>query len=401
MKIKHKQRADFVTGTDIVRLITTLCGIVLFLLPFVYAKFSVGTQNIMHICGYVLWGFLAVDSAYKIVRMNKEERTRFLKIHKTDLLFCAATVVLLPVSIIMHIYWPAAVLILKFAASLLPFDDEKTFQLFTNIISVLLIAFYVIPLCNVLAVSLSSPDQIVNIFPKNIDLYSVKYVLTDSRFFHAMGISVFVTAVGTVLTVITVSMAAYPLSKPQIPFRRTMMMFFIIIMLFNGGMAPSILLMNYLHLNNTVWALIFPSVVQVFYLILLKGFFEDIPAELEESARLDGANNYTILFRIVFPISAPMLATVALFTLVSYWNNFYSAILYVTSREDLYPLPMYIRNFLNSSPLNIAMENPTLVAYWDNVKMSYILFSIVPVLIAYPFTFKYLKNGVSMGAVKG
>lgn len=384
-----------------IRPCVVVCAILAFLLPFVYAKYTIAVQNRMHAVGYVLWAVLVIDSIIKIARMEQEQRIHFLKVHKTDLIFILGSIVLIPVSMILHIFWPAAIMLFKFSACLIPFNDEKTFQIFANIVSVLLIGFYVIPLCNVLAVSLSSPDQIVNIFPKNIDLYSVHYVLTDKRFFHAMGISVFVTAVGTVLTVITVAMAAYPLSKPKIPFRRSMMMFFIIIMLFNGGMAPSILLMNYLHLNNTVWALIFPSVVQVFYLILLKGFFEDIPAELEESARLDGANNYTILFRIVFPISAPMLATVGLFTLVSYWNNFYSAIMYVTSREDLYPLPMYIRNFLNSNPLHIAMENPTLVAYWDNVKMSYILFSIVPVLLAYPFTFKYLKNGVAMGAVKG
>lgn len=401
MKIKHKERADFVTTADIVRLVASLCAITVFAVSFAYAKLTPKMQSAMHIFGYALWIFLIVDSLAKFSKMQKEERRYFIKLHKSDLIFLLASMFLLPISLIWHIYWPVLIIIMKFFASLLPFDDEKTFQIITNIIAVLLIGFYVIPLCNVLAVSISSPDQIVNIFPKKIDLYAVKYVLQDSRFFRAMGISVFVTLVGTLLTVITVAMAAYPLSKPQIPFRRTMMMFFIIIMLFNGGMAPSILLMNYLHLNNTVWALIFPSVVQVFYLILLKGFFEDIPAELEESARLDGANNYTILFRIVFPISAPMLATVALFTIVSYWNNFYSAILYVTSREDLYPLPMYIRNFLNSDPMRIALDNPTLLTYWDNVKMSYILFSIVPVLIAYPFTFKYLKNGVSMGAVKG
>ena len=178
-------------------------------------------------------------------------------------------------------------------------------------------------------------------------------------------------------------------------------MFFVIVMLFTGGMAPNMLLMNALHLNNTIWSLIFPSVVQVFYLILLKGFFEDVPEELEESARLDGASNYTILFRIVLPVAAPMVATVAFFTMISYWNNINNAILYITSNQSIYPLPMYIRNFLNRNPMEVAMTNPTLVRYWDNVKMSYVLFSIVPVMLVYPFTFKYLKNGVAMGAVKG
>jgi putative aldouronate transport system permease protein len=196
-------------------------------------------------------------------------------------------------------------------------------------------------------------------------------------------------------------MAAYPLSKPEMPFRRTTMLFFVIVMLFSGGMAPNILLMNILGINNTVWSLIFPSVVQVFYLILLKGFFEDVPRELEDSARIDGANNFTILFKIVLPVAAPMIATVTFFTMVQYWNNINNAILYITSNQAVYPLPMYIRNFLNQSPIALAERNQELLSHWDNVKMSYVLFSIIPILLVYPFSFRYLKNGVSMGAVKG
>ena len=185
------------------------------------------------------------------------------------------------------------------------------------------------------------------------------------------------------------------------PFRRATMLFFVIVMLFSGGMAPNILLMNILGINNTVWSLIFPSVVQVFYLILLKGFFEDVPRELEDSARIDGANNFTILFKIVLPVAAPMIATVTFFTMVQYWNNINNAILYITSNQAVYPLPMYIRNFLNQSPIALAERNQELLSHWDSVKMSYVLFSIIPILLVYPFSFRYLKNGVSMGAVKG
>ena len=396
-----RRRNDLAGPADVLRLVATLCNIVCFSLPVFFAKLPQAAGYVLYAAGYVLWGMLAVEAAVHLVRMDPNERRQFLKLHRSDLLFCAVTVICLPLSLILGNPGFGALVLLKLPGALLPFNDEKVFQVIVNIIAAILIVLYIFPFFNVLAVSLSSPDQIVNLIPKKIDLYSVKYVLTDVGFYRAMGVSIVVTLVGTTLSVVSMAMAAYPLSKPRMPLRRTMMMFFVIVMLFSGGMAPNMLLMNYLKLNNTIWALIFPSVVQVFYLILLKGFFEDVPEELEESARLDGANNYVILFRIVFPVAAPMVATVAFFTMISYWNNINNAILYITSNQSIYPLPMYIRSFLNSSPMQVAMSNPTLVSYWDNVKMSYVLFSIVPILLVYPFTFKYLKNGVAMGAVKG
>ncbi|WP_418666558.1 carbohydrate ABC transporter permease [Allofournierella sp.] len=399
--MQKKKQKGLPRLVDPARLTAVLCSAVCFLVPAVFAKLPQAGVQAFHTAGYILWGALAVEAVVCLVRMEKETRRYFLKLHKSDLVFCAATLVCLPLSLAAGMAGLGWVVLLKLPGALLPFNNEKVFQKIVNIAAALMVIVFIFPFFNVLAVSLSAPDQIVNLFPKQIDLYSMKYVLTDSGFFRSMGVSIVVTAVGTALSVISMAMAAYPLSKARMPFRRSMMMFFVIVMLFTGGMAPNMLLMNALHLNNTIWSLIFPSVVQVFYLILLKGFFEDVPEELEESARLDGASNYTILFRIVLPVAAPMVATVAFFTMISYWNNINNAILYITSNQSIYPLPMYIRNFLNRNPMEVAMTNPTLVRYWDNVKMSYVLFSIVPVILVYPFTFKYLKNGVAMGAVKG
>ena len=398
--MKQRQK-DLAGPADVLRLVATICSIACFAVPVVFAKLPEMAVEALHITAYGLWIVLAIEASVQLFRMEPDVRRHYLKLHKSDLIFCMATVVCLPLSLITGNFGLGAIVLIKLPGALLPFNDEKVFQVIVNIITTLLIVLYIFPFFNVIAVSLSSPDQIVNLLPKKIDWYSVKYVLKDEGFFRAMCVSVIVTLLGTTFSVVSMAMAAYPLSKPHMPFRRTMMMFFVIVMLFTGGMAPNMLLMNYLKLNNTSWALIFPSVVQVFYLILLKGFFEDVPEELEESARLDGANNYTILFRIVFPVAAPMVATVAFFTMISYWNNINNSILYITSNQSIYPLPMYIRNFLNRSPMEVAMTNPTLVSYWDNVKMSYVLFSIIPVLMVYPFTFKYLKNGVAMGAVKG
>ena len=179
------------------------------------------------------------------------------------------------------------------------------------------------------------------------------------------------------------------------------MLFFMIVMLFSGGIAPNILLVNALGLIDTIWALIFPSVVMVYYLLLIKGFYESIPAELEESAKLDGASNMNILLKIIVPMASPMIATVSFFTAITYWNNINNSILYITTNKEIYPVPMYIKNFLGQNPMEIAMNNPTLLTYWDGIKMSYILMSIVPIACAYPFIFRYLKNDISAGAVKG
>ena len=387
--------------TGILRAMLPFISLICFLIPGLFANFS-GKLNIaLYILGYVFWAAAAISAFVRLYAEKDMDKRQFFYKNKSDIIFCAVTVVLLPVSVFTDIRVLGVFVAFGFPGTMRKFNDERVFQISINILAVLLIAVFVLPFCNVIAVAISSPDQIINLIPKNIDFFSVREVLSDKGFYKAMGVSVFVTAVGTLLSVTAMAMAAYPLSKKDLPFRRPLMMFFIIVMLFSGGMAPNMLLMNYLHLNNTVWSLIFPSVVQVFYLILLKGFFEDVPAELEESARLDGANNYTILFKIVLPIAAPMVITVAFFTMISYWNNINNAILYITSNQEVYPLPMYIRNFLNRNPMDVAMTNPELVRYWDNVKMSYVLFSIVPVLIVYPFTFKYLKNGVAVGAVKG
>lgn len=385
----------------ILRLAALLCGIAFVMLPIIFAVLPAAVAEGMRIAMYLLWGCLALETVVQVVRMDKSARLQYLKYKKADWLFLLLSVIGLPASLATGSLLWCAVLFLKLPVALAPFNNEKVFQFIVNLIALLLIIIFGFPFLNVLAVSVSSPDQIVNLIPKTIDLYSVKYVLSDAGFFRSMGVSIFVTVAGTAISVFSMVMAAYPLSKPQMPFRRTIMMFFVIVMLFSGGMAPNILLMNMLGLNNTIWSLVFPSVVQVFYLILLKGFFEDVPAELEESARLDGANNFVVLFRIVLPVAAPMIATVAFFTMVQYWNNINNAILYLTSNQAAYPLPMYIRNFLNQSPMAVAELNPELLSHWDNVKMSYILFSIIPVLLAYPFSFRYLKNGVSMGAVKG
>ena len=214
---------------DVVRLTASLCGIVCFLMPAVFAKLPAFAAQALSAAGYALWGALALEAAVRLARMDKEERRHFLKLHKSDLVFCLATLVCLPAGLLTGAAALKCVILLKIPGALLPFNDEKVFQTIVNIVTVVLIVLFIFPFFNVVAVSLSSPDKIVNLFPEQIDLYSVQYVLTDTGFFKSMGVSIFVTAVGTTLSVLSMAMAAYPLSKPRMPLRRSMMMFFVVV----------------------------------------------------------------------------------------------------------------------------------------------------------------------------
>mgnify|MGYP002620588773 CR=1 FL=1 len=386
----------------IIVLVLTLTALVAECVRSFYLKLPDSSTLVLKMVIWICWGLLATEQIIRMIGIfrdtaheeGKNARRAWLLSHKLELAFLALT----PFLCWIPFAW---MLILKLPYAWSFIDDEKVFQKIADGIAVILIMIFIVPFLHVIASALSGPGTIVGIWPVKTDLYSLNYAIRDTAFLRSFLISILVTATGTILSILFMTMAAYPLSKPGMPFRRSMMIYFMICMLFTGGMAPKILLMNALKLNNTIAALIAPCLVNVVHLLLLKGFFEDVPAELEESAKLDGASNYTILFRIIVPVAAPMIATVVFSKMVEYWNNIETSILYITSNQSIYPLPMYIKNILNQNLMEIASNNPTLRSYWDHVKMAYILLSIIPILLPYPIIFKYIRNGVTMGAVKG
>lgn len=396
-KEEKKQRI-----TDKILLTGSVIALGILMEQSIYAKLDHKTVVMLDGVFALLWVMFSLEQIIRVTRYHKEDRRNYYKFNKAEIVYFLVSLFIVPLSFY-HAPLKIArwVLVFKFPGILRRFNDEKVFQVITKIISLILIAFFLVPFLNVLAVSLSAPGQIINILPKNINLFALKYVLADKAFLKSFVNSIFITVVGTFISVVSMSMAAYPLSKPDMPLRKTMMLFFMIVMLFSGGIAPHILVVNALGLTDTIWALILPSIVMVYYLLLIKGFYESIPAELEDSAKLDGASNYKILFKIIMPIASPMIATVTFFTAITYWNNINNSILYITSNQGVYPVPMYIKNFLSRDPMDVAQSMPELLPYWDNIKMGYILVSIIPIVCAYPFIFKYLKNDVSAGAVKG
>ena len=175
--------------------------------------------------------------------------------------------------------------------------------------------------------------------------------------------------------------------------------FFIITMVFSAGMVPNYILVKTLGLSRNPWALILPSVVQVYNMILIKSYLEGVPKELEESAKIDGANALQTMFQVMIPVSLPCVASVSMFTAVSFWNNYTSALLYLGTEEKWYPLSLYILNYIQTDPdvLNPTMEN----LQKANIESAMVIFSILPILLVYPFMQRFFVKGIMLGAVKG
>ena len=214
------------------------------------------------------------------------------------------------------------------------------------IVSMLLVAA---PILNLVSISLSGGNPViagdVALWPKQLQWDAYLYVLKADTFFSAFRISVLITAVGSALGVLLSVMAAYPLSKPGLPGRKWIVLVYVFTMMFSGGIVPQYLLMSNLELLNTIWAVILPSVTGVFNLLIVKNFFETLPDEIEEAAKIDGASQMTILFRVMLPLSTPVVATIFLFYAVGFWNDYFNARMYITDR-DLMPLQVYLRTVI-------------------------------------------------------
>ena len=253
----------------------------------------------------------------------------------------------------------------------------------------------IVPFFNVISKSFSTYGKAILILPKGRTFYNYKQVFSTFAFFRAFFVSAGVTITGTILSVAVMFMAAYPLSKKDLPFRGAIMVFFTIVMLFSGGIIPNFFVVKTLGLLNTPFALVLPSVVQVYNMILLKG----IPAEIEESARIDGAGNGRILASILLPISVPSIASVGLFTAVSYWNNYFQALIYLINAEKYYPLALYILNRINTAP--DILGDQKLYQQKEFIDSAMIILSILPIVCVYPFVLKFFVRGLTVGSVKG
>lgn len=274
-------------------------------------------------------------------------------------------------------------------------------------------AICVLPLLLVVMVSFSSEQSIFvkgySFFPEEFSLEAYRYFLKlGDQIIRSYGITIFVTVVGTVFSLIITTMLSYVLSRPDYRYGRILTMMLLFTMLFNGGMVPSYMVnTQLLGLRDSVWALIFPISLNAFYVIVLRTFFRGIPLEIIEASRMDGAGEFRTFLQIVLPLSKPGVATIGLFTVIAYWNDWFLGMLYIFDTKK-YPIQTLLQSMQNSlealsqSSVN-ALEYAEMAknAPTDSGRMALTVLVVIPVMLAYPFFQKYFVKGLTVGGVKG
>jgi putative aldouronate transport system permease protein len=276
---------------------------------------------------------------------------------------------------------------------------------------VLLALLCVYPVVYTLALSFSSSSAasagLVRLWPVRVTTASYQYVLSQGEFLRAFGVSLERVAIGVPLDLLITVLIAYPLSKETAVFRwRTAYVwFFVITMLFGGGLIPLYMVVRLTHLLDSIWALILPGAVRVFDVVLLLNFFRTLPRELEEAAFVDGAGHWTTLWKIYLPLSKPALATIGLLTIVFHWNSWFDGIIFMNSPAH-YPLQSYLETLVVQQSLDfstLTLEQAELMRLISDrtVKAAQIFIAAVPVMAIYPFLQRYFVKGIVLGSVKG
>ncbi len=284
-----------------------------------------------------------------------------------------------------------------------------------EVINFIIIAFLtlscIVPILNILAYSFSSSQAIienrVSLWPVEFTVKAYEYVLNNARFWTSMIVTLTRVVLGVLINVTMIILVAYPLSKSELKFpeRKYYVAFMLCVMLFNGGMMPTYFIVAKTGLIDSIWSLILPGAVPIFNCIVLMNFFRGVPEELEESAVLDGANQFQILTKIYLPVSKPSIATVTLFSLITHWNSWFDGLIYSNHTEN-YPMQSYLQTMIVST--SQAFENMDVDTMLDllnvnetNMQSAQIFISIVPLMLVYPFLQKYFTTGLTLGSVKG
>jgi len=284
--------------------------------------------------------------------------------------------------------------------------SEKIFTGAIYVYMFIVAVIALVPFLNVITLSISSPETAsefgLHLFPKELYLGAFQKVLKSSAIFSGFANSFFITVVGTISTLTVSSLAAYPLSKRYLVHRGFWTGIIVFTMFFAGGMIPNYILIRNLGLMDTHAALILPSLVNTFNMLIIRNFFMGLPEEIEEAARIDGAGDMRILFTIILPLSKSILATVALWTAVANWNSWFPCLLYIRD-TDKYVLQVILRRIIldgSSEFVNMEVSNmsePTTEA----IKAATTIVTILPIILVYPFLQKYFVQGVMVGSLKG
>lgn len=286
---------------------------------------------------------------------------------------------------------------------------ERLFHLFVVVFVFLAALTCLYPILNIAAISFSDNNAIlsgkVGLIPVGFQTSAYQAVFTDSSMIRSLCFTVILTVSSAAFSVLMTMLAAYPLSKKRLFGRNVFLPVIMFTMYFTGGMIPTYLVVKQLNLIDTVWALLLPGAISTYNMIIMKTFFTNIPESLEESACIDGANEIVILFRIVLPLSMPIIATMILFYAVTRWNAYMDALLYI-NKVELYPLQLKLRQLITSASsldqvINDMAGVPEQALIPETVKSASLIFATLPILLVYPWLQKYFVKGVMIGSVKG
>jgi putative aldouronate transport system permease protein len=275
----------------------------------------------------------------------------------------------------------------------------------------LIVSLVLLPLWSVLVTSLASRETInatggMVVLPRELDPSAYVTIFSGGQVTRALGVSLLVTLAGTTVSVIVTVLAAYGLSRPRSFGHRPLLFYFLLMFLIYPGLVPSYLVVTGLGLKDSLWALILPNALSVFNLVVVRSFFMAIPSELFDSARIDGASEWTVLWRVVLPLSRAVIGVVGLFYAVGYWNAYFNAVLYIDD-NDLWPIQRVLQSYILAGQApqlgGAALALPGLSAYPPTlaVKMAVVVVTILPAIVVYPFVQKHFTQGMLVGAVKG
>lgn len=291
--------------------------------------------------------------------------------------------------------------------------DKKDFlfmgAVYAFIVAIFIITFY--PFWNIFIISLNSAEDTLRghlyLWPREFSLKSYEQILSDSEIWTAIRVTLLRTVVGTPLAVLTISMLAFALSKKELVANRFWTLYFVFTMYFGGGLIPYYMVLKSYHLIDSFMVFIVPGLMNVFYMIIVRTFMQGLPQELDESAKMDGANYLQIFFRIILPLTTPVLATIGLFTAISHWNSWFDSYVF-TYNPDLKTLQAVLVKILNQYQTGSmvgdaqAMANSAkrLQVSPDTIRMAATMVATLPIIMVYPFLQKYFVKGMTLGAVK-
>ena len=289
--------------------------------------------------------------------------------------------------------------------------QNKIQQVVLCIIFAILCLLIVFPFWLLLSASLSNGEVLATkgyqIWPNPVDFSSYKYVFENpQQILRAYGVTFVFSSVTMVLAVLCMAMVAYPLSRSNLKGRNVINFYLYFTMLFGGGLVPSyILIAKFLHLNDTMWVYILPALINPWHVFMIRTFFKGIPGEIVESATIDGASEYTIFIKMIIPLSKPVLATIALFTFLGKWNDWNTALIYIT-KPELYSLQYLLQKIMED--INLLKQNQQVASMMDlanipteTVRMAMAVVVAGPALVVFPFFQKYFVKGLTVGSVKG